>query len=440
MDYPRVIHVGYDGIGSSSNSGLTLGSMFSRWPEERLRQLLLQDPQSTTRPFLVTPKSVAPVENAVGVAARSYRRLRPRQGPRPEWDGLNNSVRQHRRLTPRQQAMHALAALVDLSPVSLPAPVTARLRAFRPQVVHSLLGGIRSMRVSLAVARALDLPIVPHFMDDWVSKLYAQGQLAGAARWETERMVNAVLGRSPVLLTIGYDMAEEFAARFRRRCFTVGNCIDPARYGAARLDRPRSPIPVLRYVGGLHLERDRVLAEVARALTRTAPDAPRWRIEIFAPPSDRGRASRLAEAYPSVSYQGSLPPERVPTVLRGADALLFLESAAGQILDFTRLSISTKVPQYLASGRPILVLGPAGQSSVRALLKSANSLYAGDAPTPGQLAVSLSDLSAKAASGLLEDVSGADWFLGEFGQAATQERLRASLVTARESWISGARR
>ena len=290
------------------------------------------------------------------------------------------------------------------------------------------------MRVSLAVSRSLDLPIAPHFMDDWVSNLYTHGELAGAARRETERVVAQVLERSPVLLTIGHDMAEEFATRFQRPCFVAGNSVDVQLYAPEGRAKPSSHAPVIRYVGGLHLGRDLVLAEVAEVLSRAEPSSTAWRIEIFAPDADRGRALRLADTYPSLHYEGNLTPDRVPAVLRSAGALLFLESAADTLFEFTRLSVSTKVPQYLASGRPILVLGPSRQSSVRALLKSSNSVYGGQSPAPGELLESLTELSRKTMSSHLEDVARADWFVREFGQAATQERLRTGLVSATEAW------
>jgi hypothetical protein len=290
------------------------------------------------------------------------------------------------------------------------------------------------MRVSLAVSRSLDLPIVPHFMDDWVSNLYTHGQLAGAARRETERVVAQVLERSPVLLTIGNDMAEEFATRFGRPCFVVGNSVDVYLHPSEGCEEPHSDAIVIRYVGGLHLGRDLVLAEVGDVLSRTEPGSTAWRIEIFAPDADRGRALRLADTYPSIHYEGNLAPDRVPAALCSAGALLFLESAADTLFEFTRLSVSTKVPQYLASGRPILVLGPSRQSSVRALLRSSNSVYGGQSPSAGELLESLALLSRKAASTGLEDVARADWFVREFGRAATQERLRTGLVTATEAW------
>lgn len=290
------------------------------------------------------------------------------------------------------------------------------------------------MRVTLAVSRSLDLPIVPHFMDDWVSNLYTQGQLAGAARRETERVVGQVLTRSPVLLTIGNDMAGEFATRFGRRCFVVGNSVDMHLYASEGPDHPSSQAKVIRYIGGLHLGRDLVLAKVAEALKRAEPGSTAWRIEIFTPDVDRGRALRLAHTYPSVHYEGNLTPDRVPAALCSAGALLFLESATDTLFKFTRLSVSTKVPQYLASGRPILVLGPSGQSSVKALLRSSNSVYGGQSAVPGELLKSLTQLFRKATSSDLEDVARAGWFSREFGHAATQERLRTSLVAATEAW------
>ena len=82
------------------------------------------------------------------------------------------------------------------------------------------------MRLSLALSRYLDVPLVPHFMDDWVDNLFTHGQLGGYARSQAERVFAQVLQRAPVCLTIGEDMRREFESRLSRPCVTVGNSVD----------------------------------------------------------------------------------------------------------------------------------------------------------------------------------------------------------------------
>jgi hypothetical protein len=153
-------------------------------------------------------------------------------------------------------------------------------------------------------------------------------------------------------------------------------------------------------------------------------------LELFVPEHDRGRAGRMADRFRSVVHSGNLSPAEVPRALVLADALVFLESELPGITNFTRLSVSTKVPQYLASGRAVLVLGPPDQASVRTLLRSSLSVYSGSLPSPEALRASLEHLT-----GLATQTGGAspgypDWLLAEFGEQATQERLRTGLARA----------
>ena len=86
------------------------------------------------------------------------------------------------------------------------------------------------MRLVVALSKRLDIPIVPHFMDDWIDNLFADGQLMGYARRAVVRGLEEVLERSPICLTIGDDMQREYSRRLDRPCVAVGNSVDLATY------------------------------------------------------------------------------------------------------------------------------------------------------------------------------------------------------------------
>lgn len=66
-------------------------------------------------------------------------------------------------------------------------------------------------------------------------------------------------------------------------------------------------------------------------------------------------------------FGGPLSEGSVLAQLQQADCLLHLESFAPSFRRMGRLSLSTKLPLYLASGRPILAWGPSDQASIRYL-------------------------------------------------------------------------
>jgi len=67
---------------------------------------------------------------------------------------------------------------------------------------------------------------------------------------------------------------------------------------------------------------------------------------------------------------GHVPPEGVPAVQRDADVLVHVEAFDRASRRYTHYSISTKIPEYMAAGRPILAYGPAEAASLKYILKS----------------------------------------------------------------------
>lgn len=425
-DFPRALHVGFNPIGSPTNTGLTLGSMFAQWPRDQLfevysmsRQQLMQ-----THNVVVTPPSSAPVD---GLA----RRVLGSRLPAPVTDGLNSAV--SRKGVPTPVAVRfrvALSMLNDIGPVWTGGRWVNEVKAWRPDVLHSLLGGVRVTRLVLALSRRLEIPIVPHFMDDWMGTLYVDGQLLGLARREVDRLVAGVLARSPLCIAIGRDMQSEYASTLGKECRVVGNSVDFDAFD--RIWRPNvsgGPNRSMSYVGGLHLGRGAALREVGRAIERNQrAGEPSWTLRLMVPAADLGAAEQLAAEVSTIQVAGTVPPDQVPAALVASDALLFVESSDPSVARFTRLSVSTKVPEYLAARRPVLVVGPEGQASVRALARSGAATYGGGGLDEAALDEAWMRTARMSVEGTMAAV--AESMRDEFGQEATRERLRTALADA----------
>lgn len=419
-EYPRAIHVGFNIIGSASNTGLTLGSMFGAWPRESLLELYTTSRhggEPGTRSIMV-PAWVAPVDAVA-------RRALGSRIPSPPSDGMNNSISGRNSDLPLRYRVRAdLANLNEIGPVVVRGSWLESVRQFEPTVIHSLLGTVRMTKVVGALAERLDLPVVPHFMDDWPSTLFADGQLGGLARRQVDRSLQRVLERAPLGLAIGDDMAEEFRNRYGIPFSTVGNSTEFSDFDRARNSHVGSTFV---YAGGLHLGRDRTLARVATALTLEYPRET-VRLIIYSPPTDDSRLARLIAEYPEVVESGGmLEPKDVPAALRDADVLVFVESEQPEILQFTRLSVSTKVPEFLAARRPVLVLGPGNQASVRALLEHPGT-FSCEAGTLPEIRRGLRSALAAASHGDMAALPETAQEL--FGRRHVQKRLRDALNEA----------
>ncbi|MBK6762529.1 MAG: hypothetical protein IPG68_04290 [Micrococcales bacterium] len=396
-----MLFVGFTELGDANSAAITLSRAFGPWPDDRLLQLCLRPASESPAVLDARGPMTRTMEGGAALLRSSAGRPRSSSGGhRPSRDLGGRAI---------------LRALRDLSPATLSRSLIAQVTDFAPEVIHSPVWGARVSRLCVEISCRLDIPVVPHFLDDWPSTAHAGAMMSGTVRNKVRRTLHDLLDRSPRILTVGSQMAEEYTRRYGRECDVVGNCVTSADIQCMREQEPVAD-RVLLYVGGLANQRSEVILKVAQHLPAG------WRVRLFVNPKETQQAADLARRCSQIQHAGSLSPRAVPTELGSACALLFVEAADPATLSYTRLSVSGKVPEYLLSGRPVLAVGPPEQASIRELRKSSLTTVVND-PTgiADGLAEHLSRASSPADAEVLER---------RFSCHATQARLVESLRRA----------
>ncbi|WP_431896137.1 glycosyltransferase family protein [Micromonospora haikouensis] len=377
--HPRVLVVTALPFSRSTGGGITSSNLFAGWPRDRLAQLHTEDgaQAEVCERFFRLPLRQAPVEYHL-------RRLLQRQrGQGPASTAGGNAGPAEQGAADQGTAARAqLHAAYDLSPLRVPHGLGDWLRDFRPDVVYCTLGTIRLTRLALLAARRCRTPMVPHFMDDWPATLYADGELGGLARRALHRGLSAVLRRSAFGLGISAPMAEEYRRRYGIPFTAFANSVADSELDppAGRPDRPEgSGTLELVYVGALHLDRWESLLAVADAVDAANRAGRSMRLTLHVPEKDRAWYGPRFAGRPAVRVAEPLADADVPAVLRGADILLHVESFAEAHRRYARYSLSTKLPRYLAAGRPILGYGPAELASMWHIEEAGAGLVVGAA-------------------------------------------------------------
>lgn len=367
--FPRVLVVSHYPFETKTATGITLTNMFRGWPKRAISQLYLGNghpEQAACETFHQIPPTTAPINNAI-------RRILTRRG-RSIVQGRSDSAAiptAYEHLSTQQRLHSVMRAVADVSPIRLDVATRSWLRSIGPDVVYTPLGNVRVSRVAVQVGEYLGCPVVPHFLDDWPSTLYSSGELGGHARKFVDRQIGRVLSRAPMGLAISPDMAREFGERYGIPFMDVMNCVNfkdeliGDQWIATVTNRTQLQ---LVYAGGSHLGRATALCEIAETLPVARLAGCDVTMTIIGPRSEEFNLSRAASA--CVQFVGPLPSGQVMERLSAADVLLHVESMETRFRAFTRLSISTKIPQYLAVGRPILAYGPSELASIRYLQAS----------------------------------------------------------------------
>ncbi|MER7442044.1 glycosyl transferase family 1 [Micromonospora avicenniae] len=367
FEYPRVLVVGAEPFGCSTGTGITLSNLFDGWPRDRLAQVYLSSAVPSTevceRFYRVDPRS-APVDHAI-------RRLTRRDGP--AGSGLSAGAGEATGGSPawRARGLLSVRAAADLSPLRVPTDLVSWVRRQRPEVIYSMLGSARVMDLVRRLAAICQVPVVPHFMDDWPSVIYTNGELLGWGRRATAARMESVISRAGSGLCISEPMAEEYRHRYGIPFAAFMNCVEEDAFtrqpgsNGAKAD-PGKYVEFV-YVGGLHLGRWAPLARIGAAMAGLRSSLPQPRLTVHAPERDLLRYGGAFADLPAVRLSQPVASSGVPAVLQTADVLVHVESFAPALARYTRLSLSTKIPQYLAAGRPVLAHGPAELASMRHL-------------------------------------------------------------------------
>jgi glycosyltransferase involved in cell wall biosynthesis len=358
--YAKVLIVNGEPFNSSSATGITLSNLFKGWPKENLMQIYTANIEpnkeicknnikfGTNNLFPISVFSGSTVIYSEGGGAN--RVGQNYTGPINN-GGLKSSFR------------YFVAPVLDFLPYDLNRDVLERIANFKPDVIYSILGNIRIAGLVTRLASKFDIPVVPHFMDDWVSTYSVPGKSGGTFFHKIilEKKVRELFKHVPHGMSIGSLMAKIYTERYGKPFSPFMNPVE----AVAIFDESRVVNDVVRfsYVGGLHLNRDNSLAEIIEAMILVLDKGYKCEFEIYAPDSDAEKARALQKMADFVYYRGSVASDKVFEILNSCDVAVHVESFDEDFSGYTKYSVSTKIPQYFAAAVPILAFGPEGLAS-----------------------------------------------------------------------------
>ncbi|MGC1460913.1 MAG: hypothetical protein WA802_01850 [Terracidiphilus sp.] len=238
------------------------------------------------------------------------------------------------------------------------------LEEFSPEVVF-LVGGEYTFayRVACYVAESRALPLVVFLGDDvFCVSRFSLSPFFWMHKALIRRAVRHVLGSAARLFSACDLMGEEYRGMFGVDCTTLPTAcgrIEPVPVWVAR-----TPIE-LSYLGKVSLGRWSTLRRIGEALHEINALGQRAVLRIYTTERLEDRMVERLSIPGALEFMGGLDAAEVSRVLVKSDILVHVESMDKENRRLTRLSLSTKIPEYLASGRCILAAGPAEVASIR---------------------------------------------------------------------------
>ena len=216
----------------------------------------------------------------------------------------------------------------------------------------------------------LRIPTAGHISDDVYG--FPQGYLVSPLHLfyvaRTRAKLRRLISRCSYLEVFAENMKKEYEEIFHVPCYLIGKGVHPEQIctsDSCVLPAPEREL-LLAYTGNIGSERWKVLCDLGRCLDGQQQKA---RLEIYSATPLTAQMQEAMAQCASIRFMGSTDAAGVREVQSRADFLVHTESFSKRAIHSARMSLSTKIIDYLCTGKPILAIGPSVVNSI-SFLKS----------------------------------------------------------------------
>ncbi len=223
-----------------------------------------------------------------------------------------------------------------------------KIKDFSPEVIYTLGADINVLRNAIKLSDSFGIPIVVHNMDDlYHTKFKGRLWIHRYARKKLQKLYKEAYKRSRKSLAIGPKMAEEYETLFGLPFDWAMNCVNYKESDVS----PEENLMI--FSGGLHGGRANTLEQLAKLV-----DTTKMKLEIYTDDRNFALYEPLFVNLKNTILCHYVPKEQMIDNLSRASILVHVESFDNEYVEYFRLSMSTKIPEYLVAKRPIFCIGP----------------------------------------------------------------------------------
>ncbi len=208
-------------------------------------------------------------------------------------------------------------------------------------------------RIQKYLVQKTGKPVVSYLADDNVTyRSVSKNPVSLLHRHILRKYIKFLVGNSKTLMVISPKQKEEYDRFFGVDSVVMTKGIDFEPFVPYT---PSNPVKMV-YTGKLIIGRWNSLAAIAQAMGKVNQTEQKVTLDIYTTDPLTRRQSRALNRY-GCSVKGSLTLDEVKKVQRQADILVFVESLEKRYRQIARLSFSTKITDYLQSGKCIFAVG-----------------------------------------------------------------------------------
>lgn len=232
------------------------------------------------------------------------------------------------------------------------------IKKSNPDIFYAVLSTRHSILFAHEIVKEFNKPLIVHIMDDWPSTIGNDCLFAKYWNKTINQELKNLLNTTYRKIAISRVMANEYETRFGVTWVSFHNPVSLEKwlpYQKHVIKRDSTELINFAYFGRIgRANEDAILKFINAIIELESSYGIRIRIDFFT-------SQCLLDAYCNskvVRVIGFIDHSKIPETISQYDFLLLPLSFKAHDVQFSRLSIPTKLSEYLISGVPVVVLAP----------------------------------------------------------------------------------
>lgn len=365
MEYPKVLIICHNLYDVTNNIGKTLVSLMDGYPKDKIAQLYFRNDapsfQYCSNYYCITDKSV--LKSILSLGFKKAGNVVEKKEDLTITDAENSfyKIGNHR---------HPSVSLIRDTLWSIPVWKSKNLKKWLLEVDPDVIlfapnDYTLAYRIALYVQKVVKKPVIPFYMDDAFYWNCKTSLIDNYRRKRLRYYARQIHQHSYQILTICKYMSEEYEKLFALPCRAFVNSVHVENVEEKKT--LNSPI-IFSYLGNLHSNRWKSLSEIGEALHEIEKkNGIKCYLDVYSASLLEDRMTDAFDAIGNIRFKGAVPSSAVHEIQVSSDVLVHVESFDVRSSNSTRLSLSTKIPEYMSSGVPIFAYGPEQIASMKYL-------------------------------------------------------------------------
>ena len=337
--FPKVLLLDFS-FDNTTGMGVTLTNLFKDWPVDRVGVM-----SDRVNPDLCN--SIRPCSSYIGVSKSI---------------SVQTNKAKARVIAPQNRVRKVIRNVyhrlgideLNYKPYIHPHNIEA-MKSFAPDIVFCGLGNLNRMKLCMKIHELLPKSkVVLYIVDDWVNSRVSEKWPSFIWKQRYDKAFRKILSFSSGNVSICQEMSDAYKERYGVRFVPFHNPVDVSFWESLCPPKKYGPDTVsLLYVGKINADTEDCLIDCCKIVESLNKEGKSIRFDVYSP--DYQLKHNLFDKYKNCSLFPPIPHEEIPNLTKSYTSLFLTLGFSRHSVKYVKLSMPTKLSEYLASGLPVVL-------------------------------------------------------------------------------------